>query len=369
MTQAKTNRLQSWCDKLRLMSQPSWESQVETWNERYRKLKGESFDLPILSGTSFDPNKFNPLSKTSSDNPWTIQYENQNRLNEIKLDVDRTFQEIEEFRSEERQKALLHVLFVFSKTEKLQYRQGMNEICAILFHVVEFDLSADAPVDSKESITFFLFRSIMMQFGIADFFYNQSVLSGSNPNSSSPILYRCERIFELLSLKDQQLHKHLILNDISPNLFLVRWVRLLFIRELGFEHTLPVWDFIFERISDSGINFPSVIDYVAIAMILNIRQTLMRSDNSGCFTILLKYPHLNDVGQILKLATELETQQTSPTVQLRTETHPIVSRRDKVLIDLSSVIDDLRKSDVAKVIEKEIAKLENVVSYIRDRKE
>ena len=353
----------------------------ESLASEYASVKANSFNLPVHTADNIDLNRFNPLSKVTSGNPWTVQYENQNRLNEIKLDVDRTFQDMAFFRKPEVQKSLIDVLFVFGKVRKLSYRQGMNEICAIVYHIVSegFDAESQLPVAVpilvvKEAVAYAILSALMMKVGIADFFYAQSVLhappSADNMTSSSPLLERCDKIFDLLCQKDQRLHKHLVMNDISPNLFLVRWIRLWFSREFSFASTILVWDFILNHIRPgSQLDFPSVVDYLAIAMLVNVRQSLLASDNSGCFTLLLKYPPPPDLGQLLDLALQVQAGVPvhAPVVQRMpaAPTPPQSTRRDRVVSDLAAVIQDLKKSEASRNIQREIAKLEEIVKFLK----
>jgi hypothetical protein len=129
-----------------------------------------------------------------------------------------------------------------------------------------------------------------------------------------------------------------------------------------------VWDFILQN----GINkFPCIIDYIAIAMILNIRSTLIVSDNSGCFTALLKYPSVADISQLLDLALQLMSPKMGQVVPQTASTPSVVtvttSRRDKVVSDISSVIDNLRKSAVASSVGTEIGKLEEIITFLKLR--
>jgi TBC1 domain family protein 5 len=336
-------------------------------------LKDQTFNPVLKSAGNVDVNKFNPLSKVTNGNPWTAQFENQNRVNEIKLDIDRTYQDMAFFKDANVQKSLINVLFVFGKTMNIPYRQGMNEIVAILFHAVSHAVDAsraqdpaETRLDMKEGVTYGMLSSLMLQVGIVDFFLAHSVLHKEVGGSPSPLLDRCEKIFDLLCQKDARLHKHLVMNDISPNLFLLRWIRLLFSREFTFNKTLVIWDHFFASLK-SGVAarfaFPSFIDYFAIAMILNVRNTLLTSDNSGCFTTLLKYPETSDVESLISMATQLRTGAPAPVAPMIAVTG--VTKRDRVVTDLASVIDDLRKSQVAQNIQREIEKLEEVVNFLR----
>lgn len=381
------DRLMSWFNALGLGPLDFSNRTFEPICADYARHKHDAFNVALKAASNVDVNKFNPLSKVTAGNPWAAQYENQNRVNEIKLDVDRTYQEMPFFTNIQVQKSLINMLFIFGKSHDLAYRQGMNEICAILFYVVSEGLDKcselgpdDDPLEVKESITLAMFSKLMIQAEMIDFFFSHSVLhkqaagSEQDKKSSSPLLRRCENIFDLLRQKDARLHKHLIMNDISPNLFLLRWIRLLFSREFSFHHTLLIWDHIFtSNDTRSGLTFPCVIDYVAIAMILNVKQTLMISDNAGCFTTLLRYPDVPNIQPLLDLATQIRTGESPlPIIRAPSGTGPerlaVVAsqtRRDRVISDLSSVVDDLRKSDVSKSIQREIARLEELISFIR----
>ena len=333
----------------------------------YARLKQESFTLPQSTGAHVDLNMFNPLSKISSGNPWAVQYDNQNHMNEIKLDVDRTHQEHALFQVAAVQKSLINILFVFGKVHALPYRQGMNEIGAVIFSVVAEGSEGSGLYEEQEGIAYAMLSGLMMRVGVADFFYQASV---SQPKTSSggglsPLLSRCDKIFELLAQKDARLHKHLVMNDVVPNLFLLRWVRLLFAREFSISSTVEVWDGLFSHmVAGERLEFPSMVDYFAIAMVINVRSALLVSDNSGCFSILLKYPQVDHLGQLLDLALRVKQGGTlaiaNPPAQ-----QPQMSKRDVVLSDLSSIIADLRNSQAARSIEREIKRLEQVVGYLK----
>jgi len=344
----------------------------------YGKRKHDAFNLPIKTAGNVDVNKFNPLSKVTTGNPWTAQYENQNRVNEIKLDVDRTYQDMPFFRSPVVQGSLINVLFVFGKGNSLQYRQGMNEICALIYHVVSDGIGSlselpvdDDPVEVKEALTYAIFSALMLKVGVADFFYTHSVVNPPPepiPKTPSPLLERCNNIFDLLCQKDARLHKHLVMKDISPNLFLLRWVRLLFSREFSFTNTLVLWDYLFGNLHEGKrLAFPSVVDCVAIAMLLHVKQSLLSSDNSGCFTLLLKYPEPSSMGTIIDAANRLLSGGEPVSAAPQVVSPPPQSKRDRVVTDLTSVIDDLRNSEVSGSIQREIAKLEDLVNFLKPK--
>ncbi|KAF5865058.1 hypothetical protein ETB97_005623 [Aspergillus alliaceus] len=85
--------------------------------------------------------------------------------------------------------------------------------------------------------------------------------------------------------QDLELADHLQAQEILPQIFLTRWMRLLFGREFPFEDVLILWDFLFSE----GLR-PELVDYVCVAMLLRIRWQLLAADSSTVLTMLLRYP-------------------------------------------------------------------------------
>lgn len=79
--------------------------------------------------------------------------------------------------------------------------------------------------------------------------------------------------------------KHLQGLDIVPQVFLIRWIRLLFGREFEFESAMTLWDVMFAQ--DSSLE---VVDYICLAMLLRIRWHLLDADYNNALALLLRYP-------------------------------------------------------------------------------
>jgi TBC1 domain family protein 5 len=200
------------------------------------------------------------------------------------------------FRQPDTQRMLLDILFIFCKLNPdLSYRQGMHEILAPILWVVERDaidlgessktLGEDAVVktifdaDYIEHDAFALFGQVMQS---AKNFYEQTTTSGRE----NPMVARSRRIFdEMLPLVDSKLAAHLTNVDVIPQIFLMRWIRLLFGREFEFDELLTVWDVIFAE--DSTLE---IVDHICLAMLLRIHWDLINADYNTALTLLLKYP-------------------------------------------------------------------------------
>ncbi|KAL8668368.1 MAG: hypothetical protein Q9168_007001 [Polycauliona sp. 1 TL-2023] len=246
-----------------------------------------------------------PLTAEDS-SPWTILRQDEELRAEISLDVDRCMPENLYFREPATQSMLLDILFIYCKLNPdVGYRQGMHEVLAPILWVISrdvVDLEVPKPTFDEhnpdhrlicgcfdahfaEHDTFTLFGIVMQT---VKSFYEvgaNPTVSSSDP-SSSPIVERSRRIHEVyLGQADSELATHLTAIEILPQIFLIRWIRLLFGREFPFDHVLALWDVIFAE--DPTLD---LIDLVCVSMLLRIRWQLLDADYSEALTLLLRYP-------------------------------------------------------------------------------
>lgn len=208
------------------------------------------------------------------------------------------------FREPNTQKMLLDILFIYCKLNRdIGYRQGMHEVLAPILWVVSRDaidsqsLGPDhadldgltlASLDNRyvEHDAFTLFAAIMQT--VKTFYEmgsnNEPATAGLLNNS--PIVERSKRIHEnYLHHADPELAEHLTAIEILPQIFLIRWVRLLFGREFPFEDVLALWDILFAE--DPALD---LVDMISVSMLLRIRWQLLEADYSAALTLLLRYP-------------------------------------------------------------------------------
>ncbi|KAK0254555.1 hypothetical protein LTS09_010360 [Friedmanniomyces endolithicus] len=229
---------------------------------------------------------------------WTAIRKDEELRAEIQQDVDRCMPENLYFRQPDTQRTLLDILFIWAKLNPdINYRQGMHELLAPILWVVERDaidlgqssraLGEDATVrvvfdaESIEHDAFALFSQVMRS---AKGFYEPAP---SLPHAGeNAIVHRSRRIFEeMLPKVDPELAQHLQAIDIVPQIFLMRWIRLLFGREFSFDDVLSMWDVIFAE--DPTLE---IVDHICLSMILRIRWELLDADYNSALTLLLRYP-------------------------------------------------------------------------------
>uniref|UniRef100_A0A3B3HH70 TBC1 domain family, member 5 n=1 Tax=Oryzias latipes TaxID=8090 RepID=A0A3B3HH70_ORYLA len=123
----------------------------------------------------------------------------------------------------------------------------------------------------------------------------------ARPQDAGPsvaIVTKVNRIQDQLVKKhDTELHMHLNRLEIAPQIYGIRWVRLLFGREFPLQDLLVVWDALF---ADS-ITL-DLVDYVFVAMLLYIRNALTANNFQTCLGLLMHYPPVEDINALLQKA-------------------------------------------------------------------
>ena len=183
---------------------------------------------------------------------------------------------------------LLDILFIYCKLNRdIGYRQGMHEVLAPILWVVARDAidptnvmidPGDQTVPDSLILASFDHRYIehdaFTLFGIVmqtvKSFYEigttEQAGTAITPNNS-PIIQRSKRIHEeYLYRVDPELAHHLAAIEILPQIFLIRWIRLLFGREFPFEEVLSLWDILFAE--DPALD---LVDLICVSMLLRIR--------------------------------------------------------------------------------------------------
>ncbi|CZS93540.1 hypothetical protein WAI453_001068 [Rhynchosporium graminicola] len=306
-----TSGLRSVCWKAFLLFQStdvtSWSRALDDSRSAYTSLR-EHF-LRYIENPNEVTSALDPLDDNQH-SPWNTLRQDEEIRAEIFQDVERCMPEEPYFRRPETQRILLDVLFIFCKiNQDVGYRQGMHELLAPILWVVEQDaidgregtIESTAGTDSLMKLALdpayiehdaFTLLSLVMR--SAKSFYElgepdkrQSTTGSGTPQQGvSPIVERSKRVHEVyLARLDPELAKHLIDIEILPQIFLIRWIRLLFGREFPFDDLLALWDTLLAE--DPGLD---LIDMVCVAMLLRIRWQLLEANYSFALMLLLKYP-------------------------------------------------------------------------------
>jgi hypothetical protein len=307
-------RIISWKMFLGLLSTPpraeEWIKELNQQREQFNKLSQKYKQLSL--DEIEDPNINNPLSldKTS---PWSVYFEDEKLKKMIVQDIDRTYPEYTYFKQQWVKDMMLDILFIYSKENpEISYRQGMHELLAPVIYMLDQEKIPPSDksilskiMDSKfiHHDAYVIFERLMKTTGIwfisklskKDQSKNNNHNKKNNHNHDkdksqilheTPILVKCNHIFhDILKAKDPGLYSYLCSLKLEPQLFLLRWIRVLFGREFRLNETLTLWDAIFAY--DKNL---TLVDYVAVAMISTIRDKLLSTDQNGVLQLLFKYP-------------------------------------------------------------------------------
>ncbi|KAK2776699.1 hypothetical protein FQN53_002521 [Emmonsiellopsis sp. PD_33] len=286
----------------RNLDTPSWPAQISDSRAAYVSLR-EHF-LKYIHHPDDLPSTADPLAE-DDESPWQTLRRDESIRAEIYQDVERCMQENYFFREPTTKTRMLDILFIYAKLNAdLGYRQGMHELLAPVLWVIEHDAvdkksmtTVDDAQDRVEELmmqtldsdyiehdAFTIFCSIMQT---ARLFYEHEAkkLPGGQIDVS-PIVARSQHIHQVaLRGVDPELADHLQITDILPQIFLTRWIRLLFGREFPFQEVLSIWDLLVAE----NLRL-ELIDAVCVAMLLRIRWQLLDADYSQALTLLLRYP-------------------------------------------------------------------------------
>ena len=103
------------------------------------------------------------------------------------------------------------------------------------------------------------------------------------------------------------------MNDIYPELFLLRWFLCVFTREFKLSQVVLIWDLIImyehfeiEKVKkEKNINF-NFIEAVALSMLINFKQHIIKTeDKNEILSGLMHYPNDISIEKICKKAIEI----------------------------------------------------------------
>ena len=194
---------------------------------------------------------------------------------------------------------------IFLVDPSISYKQGMHELLAPLIFVLHCDAAATQHLstagalpaellvisdgDALKSDCFVLFRLLMER---CRKWYLDPEKGGLDATSELEYYIR-DLYHNQLKAIDIELYRHLERNHILPQVYGVRWLRLVFGREFPMQDLLCVWDFLL------GSNL-ALVNAFFIAMLVEQRVTLLNGDAGHILTTLMRYPPIDDIGLLIE---------------------------------------------------------------------
>ncbi|XP_066951649.1 TBC1 domain family member 5 [Macrobrachium rosenbergii] len=309
-----------------------WLKVVRAERERYEDVRLRLSVTPDVGNVALDPLLNNPLSQHEQ-SPWNQYFEDSELKKLIRQDVIRTFPEVEFFQSTRIRDMMVTILFCYARQNpKVSYRQGMHEVLAPFIFVLHCDHQTHQHANEMDPTSttlqelmdeaylehdaYCLFEGVMK--GLEPWYIVSEHMQQPDPRSNiinaqpfarpqdigptNLLVQKLTSIHDnLLQRHDVALYNHLARLEIPPQIYGIRWVRLLFGREFPLHDLLNVWDAIF---ADCQAAFP-LVDFLTVAMLSFIREPLLGGDYTTCLNFLMRYPASADVQYIIMLALHL----------------------------------------------------------------
>ncbi|XRB13945.1 bifunctional bis(5'-adenosyl)-triphosphatase/adenylylsulfatase FHIT [Pseudoscourfieldia marina] len=307
-----------------------WLSETQTSRQRYADLLKQSeinasrYGGRRSSDPTDDPLRNNPLSADTSTS-WGAHWERERWRRVIQQDVERLFPGASFFAREKVRDSVVRVLLTWveaSPSDEMRYKQGLHEIAATLYYVVHADAESRRAKACEmvfvEHDTFALLerllfdpdgRPLLAHFYIDDHDAVTSAPTQTQPLSPPsparpPVHASLQAAMDVLRLADSQVYAALTKHSVEPALFALRWLRLLFLREMAFDDALLVWDAIFrhhhEGTQRQGIGLALPVVLVA-ALVIFVRRDLVvpGMDEVAIIGRLMRMPPLSDARSLI----------------------------------------------------------------------
>ncbi|XP_043922172.1 TBC1 domain family member 5 [Protopterus annectens] len=304
-----------------------WIKRTDELRAEYTKIKETHITNPRKAAGQQDLIVNNPLSQDEG-SLWNKFFQDKELRAMIEQDVMRTFPEMQYFQQESVRNILTDILFCYAReNEQLLYKQGMHELLAPIVFVLYCDhqafLHASETAHPSEEMKILLNPDYLEHDAYAVFSrlmetaepwfssFEREVRKEKEPTvtttpfarpqdtgSSIAIVAKVNHIQDhLLKKQDIELYLHLNRLEIAPQIYGIRWVRLLFGREFPLQDLLVIWDALF---ADSVTL--DLVDYIFVAMLLYIRDVLIASNYQTCLGLLMHFPPVEDVHSLIHRA-------------------------------------------------------------------
>ncbi|CAF1171736.1 unnamed protein product [Adineta ricciae] len=318
-------------------SSSQWNQAIELSRDTYDELVNDYFlDLKKIRDHNGDVEHLNhPLSQEEN-SLWNQYYVYEELKENIYQDVIRTCQDIDFFRQKHILDLLLKILYIHSRhnSQSCPYRQGMHEILAVIVYTIHLESQViNEYPESNEMMkklydpqylahdAYAIYEKIMDHLQpFYDFKTNNPIvrrnahLSDNKqilfPRSNDTQLYwndtvmRVNTIYERLKECDRPLYEQLQDLSIEPTVYGIRWLRLLFGREIPFGSVPTLWTVIF--CYDECFAF---VDYFFLALLMEIGQLFKKNDISEysfCLQYLMQPNNISDIEVVIQQALTLE---------------------------------------------------------------
>ncbi|CAF0811778.1 unnamed protein product [Rotaria sp. Silwood1] len=345
-----------------------WNDMLDTCRNNYEKLVDQYKIDPykISDNNNKDISNLNhPLSRDEN-SLWSQYFSDEELKATITTDVRRTCPDISFFRNPRMIDLQLRILFTHSRHhhKTTPYRQGMHEILGIVVYAIHLESLKVNECQESNELMKKLYDSQYLEHDAYEIFekiidHLRQFYSLSTKHSSirksiisngikqipfqrndvhippNDTVTRMNSIFERLRHYDHSLHGKLEELNIEPTVYGIRWLRLLFGREIPFESIPTLWTVIF--CFDEHFGF---VDYFFIALLIQVGQIIGKQEEIGHISYLqslMKQNVITDVEPVIRKALTLTGRQLPPlpeppivpSIHKKDETRPNQTENDR----------------------------------------
>lgn len=234
-------------------------------------------------------------------------------LMSIIMDVQRLFPGEDFFHESsraalKRKRQIVSTLYVWSKcNSSVGYKQGLHEIMGLIFINLHYELIEPSSTDVmavNERQILNLYDEKFIEHDLFAIFNTFAVKSGVVQNfySSESNLMSFINVFNMYLMKvDQLVHYNLVTKlRLESQLWIIRYLRLLLLRELGNSLEIPslLWDKLAAIDTRDGTStLPDTIAFLIVVLLIHIKTDLVPCDFPEALSLLLHYPILQKLKQ------------------------------------------------------------------------
>lgn len=269
-----------------------------------QNLKPAPQHLPRIENIADDPLAM-PLDGAETHTPSQAELDN-DLLMSIIMDVQRLFPGETIFHDNSEiamvyKRQIISVLYVWSKcNSSIGYKQGIHEIIGLMFLNLRKELiplPTTNTVSADERHIFLLFDEKYLEHDLFTILNRFTVSSGLVLQfyASEAELMSSINVFNIYLMKvDQLIHYNLVTKlRLESQLWIIRYLRLLLLRELGNDLEVPslLWDKLAAIDTHTGLSpIPDTVMFLVVVLLIHIKSELVLCDFSEALALLLHYP-------------------------------------------------------------------------------
>jgi len=266
-----------WLDVIQGDCPSNWLQEVRTFRSEFEEL-----ELQVQKRMNCDPH----MEQLCTD---------------VDMDILRCFPELQEMQTEAARGAIRRILLAYAERHRQPdvgchaYRQGFHELAAAMLVVctdgcwpggavqgLESDVAVYTELGATKSVpadAFALLDALLHKSHVVDMYEPRS-------DGDAALVKRCRGILGAVHRVDPGLGHVIDSWGLSPHVLLLRWLRLLFLREMSFPHPILVtWDKLFSdaairaspqfsnRSATPASDAMPLADYLACAMIMKAKPS------------------------------------------------------------------------------------------------